>query len=100
MIMTEPNRDEVYKAALKVVEALDVDASTIKVPVQIALALVNLQRAVNGASPMPQPEERFADALARKCDELEAESKALREENSELKVAIDRAIKIVENMGH
>lgn len=73
------NNKEIYEAALKVVEALDVDASMIKVPVQVAFALINLQRAVNGAAQLPRSlEEKFADTLARKCDELEAENKEFR----------------------
>lgn len=72
----EQDKDKVYEAALKVVEALDVDASMIRMPAHLALALVNLQRAVKQE---PGVEEKLADTLARKCDELEAENKALKE---------------------
>lgn len=68
--------DPVHTAALKVVEAMDVDAREIKVPGVLALALLNLRNAVKRGQ--GTFEERVADVLARKCDELEAENEELK----------------------
>lgn len=68
--------DAIRDAALKVVEAMDVDAREIKVPGVLALALLNLRNAVKRGQ--GTFEERVADVLARKCDELQAENEELR----------------------
>jgi hypothetical protein len=64
----------VHTAALRVVEAMDVDAREIKVPGVLALALLNLRSVVKHEGAF---EEKVADVLARKCDELQAENKRL-----------------------
>lgn len=48
------SKGKVYLAALRVVEALDVDATLIRMPSHVALALANLQRVVKASCPEPR----------------------------------------------
>lgn len=62
------SKKEVLQAAEKLVEALDVDASVLRMPAHVAIAIVNLQRAVKEEKSL---EQSLADRLARECDRLQ-----------------------------
>lgn len=76
--------------SLKVSEALgNTDVDQIRVPAVLTLALLNLERVIKRtktvelgyqppACPGPlEPEQHFADTLAKKCDELQTKNEAL-----------------------
>jgi hypothetical protein len=74
----EQNR-RIAEAARKVIESLDAGARLFRLPYDVALALVKLEREIKGPGNV-ELERRFADTLARRCDELEAENKLLKQQ--------------------
>lgn len=76
--------DPVHAATLRVVEAMGATADLYKMPLKLALALIDLEKAVK-----PGLEQQLANTLAKKCDELQADLTAACDATNKLRKLLE-----------